>query len=254
MSSNCYDYRELNGIYQFAAERPRTLLIPGWHQFPEVSPFIGDAGLHCRRAAVFVGEPLHLPDTLCLADEDITQHETRAASIVDGDVYTAGCRSAHGIHELVAEVLQTYLGIEDSRRADWALCQGAAFHSDAVFDELFALFHVSGTPGELHLPRLGCKVYMSPGSWVIFDCAEPHGFTNDGEEQFSAESNLLRGMSRFLNVGIGFDDASLVKKAFGYRLTRIAGALRTDDFEVDEVSGRLRRVRRKVGRGGLQEN
>jgi hypothetical protein len=232
-------FERVNGIYQFPQSQERRLLSPGWHRFTGVDALVSGEGTHYRKAAVFVGEQLSLPEHLCVADDSVAEHEARAAQITDGDVYTAGCHGSHDIQDFAQEVLASRLGVENISRADWAVCQGAAYHSDEVFSELFALFHITGTAGELHLPRLGCKVYLVPGSWVVFDCAEPHGFTTNGAQRFSARANVRNGITRFLNVGIAYDDAPTLSKALGHRLEYKGKALGTNDFVVNSLTGAL---------------
>jgi hypothetical protein len=241
-------FESVNGIYQFPQSLGRRLLVPGWHRFPGVEALVSEEAAHYRKAAVFVGEPMALSEQLCVADDSVAEHEARAAQITDGDVYTAGCRQSHDIQDFAQEVLATSFGVANIRRADWAVCQGAAYHSDEVFNELFALFHIAGTSGELHLPRLGCKVYMAPGSWAVFDCAEPHGFTTTGAQYFSARANIRNGISRFLNVGIAYDDAPTLAKAFGYRLEHKGKALGTHDIVVNTLTGALKLSRTALRR------
>lgn len=235
-------FQSLNGIVQFAGTQPRTLLTTGWHHFRRVSAFVCEDGTRHRKAAVFVGSNLSFPDGAIYGDPRLEEHENRALDITDGDVYTAQCYRAHTLTDFAESVLRDAVGIEYFNIAHWALCRGAAYHTDAVFEELFALFHVAGTPGDLHFPRLGCKVYMTPGSWVIFDSAEPHGFTNDGAEVFDAKSNLRQGLSRFLSVGLTFNESAALAKAFGYQEEGKPRALRADCFEVDEFTGALSRI------------
>jgi hypothetical protein len=235
-------FEKLNGIYQYTGTQRRRPA-QGWNTFPEVSAFVEKDGSTYRRAAVYVGEPMLLPEEACTADSTVAEHEALASAIEDGDVYTAGCRSMHALIDIVGDELSRTVGAHSLWRHDWALCQGASFHADVGFGEAFVLVLVSGTPGELHLPRLGCKIPMSQGDWVIFDSAEPHGFTNDGEEQFDAKSNMRKGLTRFLNIGIRFDEVAAVAEAFAFNPDALRGALRTDAFEVDELTGTARAVR-----------
>lgn len=246
MKNTVSDYQSVDGIIQFTAPRTRLLLTPGWHHFKRVSAFTSSDGTRYRKAAVFVGCSVTYPEGSTDTDPRLEDHETGAASITDGDVYTTQCHRAHALEDYVGAVLKDAVEVENVLRADWAICQGAAYHSDEVFEELFGLFHVAGTPGELHFPRLGCKVYMTPGSWVIFDSAEPHGFTNDGAEVFDAQSNMALGLSRFLSVGLAFDESAPLIAAFEYQRDGKSRALKTNRFEVDEFTGKLSRLSREA--------
>lgn len=60
-------------------------------------------------------------------------------------------------------------------------CKSAAFHEDGAFNTLFATALWHGQEGDVVFPRLGAKVEMRPGTFIVFDCHEPHCFVARGK-------------------------------------------------------------------------
>lgn len=64
-----------------------------------------------------------------------------------------------------------------------------AFHTDMpMWTNVFAAWCLHGPERVLHFPMMGLSLPFRPGTFVLFDPAQPHGLLRPGQEVFDPES------------------------------------------------------------------
>jgi hypothetical protein len=93
-------------------------------------------------------------------------------------------------------------------------CKSAAYHDDSAFNTIFATALWHGEAGDVVFPRLRVRVPMLPGSYILFDCHEPHCFVRPGATQWHEDDYQEARYSHFLSFDL--DPLSIeVRELFG---------------------------------------
>ena len=101
-------------------------------------------------------------------------------------------------------------------------CKSACFHEDGAFNTIFGVVHWHGETGDVVFPRLQVRVKMEPGTFILFDCHEPHSFLAHGETTWDPQRYAASGYSHLISIDLDSQDADV---------RRI--------FELDERAGNL---------------
>ena len=146
-------------------------------------------------------------------------HEVARRDTEIGKVHSGGPWSRPAVHAQLAAALGAPLAAALRADFEWYVCRGAFYHNDAHYDaRLFGIWCIQAPPIDLVFSRVGVRVPLRRGTFVVFDPFEVHGVLGSCRSVYTATD--YREMDSAVFLGFELDITAETARAcdIGYDL------------------------------------